>query len=86
VFRPRHVERFWPVLFNISTRRPRQRWEQRRAESQVFLSYCHKDEKWKQLLVDALQPAIGHVTFDMWTDEKIGTCSSGQNGRFESVS
>jgi TIR domain len=35
----------------------------------LFLSYCHKDERWRQLLLSVLE--LGDTEFELWSDERI---------------
>jgi hypothetical protein len=39
--------------------------------NQVFISYSHKDSKWKDKLVDMLTPLIHHRVVAVWWDDRI---------------
>ena len=39
--------------------------------NQVFISYSHKDSKWKDRLVDMLTPLIHHRVVTVWWDDRI---------------
>lgn len=38
---------------------------------EVFLSYAHKDKKWRDELITMLAPALRKKTIDLWYDDKI---------------
>jgi hypothetical protein len=39
--------------------------------NQVFISYCHEDEKWFREITTMLAPAIKNSTISIWHDKKI---------------
>jgi TIR domain-containing protein len=41
-------------------------------KASIFISYSHKDEKWKDLLVNQLGVLEQQGAFDTWTDREIG--------------
>jgi hypothetical protein len=48
------------VCYNVGMPRPT-----------VFVSYSHKDEKWKNRLLPALQVLVQQDLFDVWEDRRI---------------
>jgi len=43
----------------------------------VFISYSHKEETWKDMLVKHLGVLQQEDTFDLWDDRRIGAGESG---------
>jgi hypothetical protein len=50
-----------------------------RAVNEVFLSYAHKDRKWRDDLLTMLAPALREKTLDLWYDGKIKASQDWRN-------
>ena len=54
--------------------------DQRQPSSSVFVSYSHKDSRWRDRLGVHLKPLVLGRAIDLWSDQRIGT---GQDWRQE---